>query len=219
MFYLLNSPFLFYYHPSPTAMKNTQNDLTDFKEHLHAECTYRMADETMDEFVSRMTKIALKDKDVLIPYGKLDNNVYIVNTGILRYVYFDGVKEITFGFALPGTMMISYYPFYKNEPSFFQIEACGRATVMKITKQSFDELTMQSNDFARWIIRLSAAQLWHYEQKLSVVNGDAKERLESLFKNRPEIIENVSSRIVASYIGIIPSSLSRLKSKLMKKSR
>ncbi len=193
------------------------DDLDELKQHLHAECTYRMSDETMDEFVGLMSEIELKDKEVLMPYGKIDTNIYIVKEGILRYAYFDGLKEATFGFALPGTLMISYYPFYKNEPSFFQIEACGKASVMKISKSSYDELTLRSNDFSQWVIRLSVAQLWHYEQKLAVVNGDSRERLESLFKNRPEIIENVSSRILASYIGIIPSSLSRLKRQLMKK--
>jgi CRP-like cAMP-binding protein len=194
-------------------------DLNELKELLNGECTYRMKDETMDRFVELMSGMELKDKEVLVPYGRFDSNIYIVREGIFRYVYFDGTKEVTFGFALPGTLMISYYSFYKHESSFFQIEACCRSSVMKISKADFDELTERSNDFARWMLRLSAAQLWHYEQKLAVVNGGAGERLEALFKKRPEIIENVSSRILATYIGIIPSSLSRLKRQLMKKQR
>jgi CRP-like cAMP-binding protein len=199
-------------------MPDMDENLNELRELLHAECTYRMKEETMDEFTGLMTEIELKDKEILVPYGKFDNNIYIVREGILRYVYFDGDKEVTFGFALPGTLMISYYSFYKRESSFFQIEACCHSSVMKVAKADFDELTERSNDFALWMLRLSAAQLWHYEQKLAVLNGEAGERLESLFKNRPEIIENVSSRILASYIGIIPSSLSRLKRQIIKKS-
>jgi CRP-like cAMP-binding protein len=190
----------------------------EFRKLLHAECTYRMKEETMDEFIGLMSEMELKNKEVLVPYGKLDNNVYIVRSGILRYAYFDGAKEVTFGFALPGTVMISYYAFYKHEPSFFQIEACCPSSVMKISKAAFDSLTERSNDFALWMLRLSASQLWLYEKKLAVVNGEAKDRFESLLRLRPEIIDTVSSRILASYIGIIPSSLSRLKRQFKKKS-
>ncbi len=69
----------------------------------------------------------------------------------------------------------------------------------------------QSSDFARWIAWLSMAQLWIYEKKLAVVNGDAKERFEALLENRPDIIENVSSKSIASYIGVTPEYLSVLK--------
>ena len=183
---------------------------------LHAECTYRMREETMDELLALLTEMELKKNEVVVPYGKFDQSIYIVKSGILRYVYFDGLKEVTFGFALPGTLMISYYSFYKRETSFFQIEACSPSVVMKLSKADFDTLTEQSNDFAKWMLRLSAAQLWHYEKKLTVVNGSAKERFESLLKLRPEIIENVSLKTIASYIGITPPSLSRLKREFKK---
>lgn len=194
-----------------------ENDLNELKRLIHEECTYRMSDQTMETFVGLMSEAEIKNKGVLVPYGKLDNNVYVVKSGICRYVYFDGMKEVTFGFALPGTLMISYYSFYRREPSFFQIEACCDSVVMKITKTDFETLIDRSNDFAKWILRLQVAQLWHYEKKLSVVNGEAKERFISLLQKRPEVIENVSSKIIASYIGITPPSLSRLKRAFKKK--
>ena len=52
--------------------------------------------------------------------------------------------------------------------------------------------------------------------KNSVINGDAKERFLSLVKNRPEIMEKVPLKFVASYLGITQSSLSRLKKAVMK---
>jgi CRP-like cAMP-binding protein len=170
-----------------------------------------MSDETMDMFFGLMTEVELKGGEPLIPYGRFDDNVYILKRGIMRTVYFDGLKEITYSFALPGTMMISYHSYYMRTPSFFQLEACCDSVLMKITKREFVQLMQQSNDFAQWIIWLSAAQLWIYEKKLSVVNGDAKERFESLVKNRPEIIEKVSAKIIASYIGITPQYFSKLK--------
>ncbi len=194
--------------------------MEDLKKHLLGECTYRIADETLDKFVGLMTESReLKTGEALIPYGKFDNNVYVLRSGIIRSVYFDGLKETTHAFAMPGTVVISYYSFYMREPSFSQMEACCDSVVMKITKDKFEELIRQSHDFAQWMMWMSMSQLWFYEKKRTVLNGDAKERFESLVRNRPEIIEKVQAKIIASYIGITPQYLSTLKRQFMLKSR
>lgn len=178
---------------------------------LDAECGYRMKDETMDRFLGSMTEFNLKRNKVLIPYNECDSNVYVVKEGIVRVAYFDGFKEKTFGFALPGSLMISYYSFLKGRPSFSKYEACCDSVVMKIPKAKFTELVYHSHDFSTWMMFMSLEQLLFHERKLEVVNGDAREQFEALIDNRPEIIENVSSKIIASYIGITQQYLSTLK--------
>jgi CRP-like cAMP-binding protein len=172
-----------------------------------------MKEETMERFLGLMTELPeLKTGEPLIPYDRYDNNIYVLKSGIIRSVYFDGIQERTFAIAMAGTVMISYYSFYRREPSYFQLEACCDATVaMKISKSAFVNLIKESNDFAQWILWMSVGQLWFYEKKLAVVNGDARERFESLLRNRPEIIEKVPAKIIASYIGITPQYLSKLK--------
>jgi hypothetical protein len=82
---------------------------------------------------------------------------------------------------------------------------------MKVSKAAFLGLAERSHDFSQWMMHMSLEQLYFHEKKLDVVNGTARERFESLLDNRPEIVENVSSRVLASYIGIAPEYLSRLK--------
>ncbi len=188
------------------------------KQLLNKECDRRLSEQALDAFTGLMSEMKLKNHQPLISYGQFDDNVYVVKDGILRFVYFDGLKEMTFGFSTPGTVIIQYHSFYRREPSFFQIESCGRSTVMKVSRADFEELKTTSDNFLQWMFRIQAAQLWLYEKRLAVVNGSAKERLESLVRQRPEILEKVSSKVIASYIGVTPSSLSRLKRELRKKS-
>ncbi len=178
---------------------------------LNAECGYRMKDETMDMFLDSMTEMKLKRNQPLIDYGECDSNIYVVRKGILRVAYFDGFKEITWGFALPGTVLISYYSFCKGNPSFSKLAACCESVVMKVPKAQFLNLASTSHDFAQWMMFMSLDELMFHEKRLEIVNGDANERFESLIEKRPEILENVSSRILASYIGITPEYLSKLK--------
>lgn len=188
-----------------------------FKKILNAECSYQMRDETMNSFLELMTEIEMKRGKAIIPYGEVDNNVYIIKQGIARNIYFDGFNERTFAFGMPGTPLISYYSFYHGEPSFSQWETCCDSVIMKISKAKFLGLANRSHDFAEWMMFMSIGQLFFFERKREVMNGTAKERFKALIENRPEIMENVSQKIIASYIGITQSYLSTLKKELEQK--
>ena len=185
--------------------------MEELKKQLNAECSYKMKDETMDMFLGSMTEFELKANEILVPYGGFDSNVYILKSGIIRGAYFNGFKEMTFAFGTAGSMLISYYSFNKHDPSFFKLEACCESVFLKMPKPKFVELSRRSHDFAQWVMWMSIEQLWLNEKRLAIVNGDAKERFEAFVKNRPEIIEKVPMKYIASYIGITPQYLSYLK--------
>jgi CRP-like cAMP-binding protein len=179
-----------------------------------------MRDETMDEFLGLMTEVNFKRNKPVIDYNQFDDNIYVIKKGILRIAYWDGFNEMTRAFAAEGSVLISYYSFYKREASFFKLEACCDSVLMKVSKTQFLDLVSRSHDFATWVMWMQMWQLWLYEKKMAIINGDAKERFEALILARPEIMENVSSRNIASYIGVTPIYLSKLKrafSHLLKK--
>lgn len=193
-----------------TAMDN----MNDLKELLAKECDYKLPDNIMDRFLGMMDEIQIKAKELLIRGGVFDDNIYFLKEGIMCDRYFDGNIEKTHVFSLPGTMMISLHSYYMRIPAFFHVEACCDSTVMRITKKNFDKLTDEYHEFAKWITRMLFCQLYFFEMKLALIHGSAKERFISLIKNRPEIIANCSNAIIASYLGITQSYLSRLKKRL-----
>jgi CRP-like cAMP-binding protein len=175
------------------------------------ECEYRMQDETIDRFIGLMTEVQLKRHQVLMSYNTVDDSFYMVKQGLIRTVYFDGFKEVTFAFAPPGTPKISYYSYVRGLPSFYKYVACCDSVVVKMSKAQFTNLMKESHDFTQWVTSVFLAQFFWYEKKREVMYGDARERFEALIINRPEIRENVSDRIIASYIGVSPQYLCKLK--------
>lgn len=178
---------------------------------------YRMQDETMEKFLSLMTPVRLKNKESLIPYGKSDNNLYIVKEGIIRFAYLDDAKDKTYAFAAPGTLMICS-SFYNNYPSFFNYEACCESVVMKMTKADFEELLKESDDFKNWMLRMSLEQIWDLEKKAVLTSGTAKERFKTTITDRPVLLEKVPVKVIASYIDVSPQYMSTTKNDFMKKS-
>lgn len=191
------------------------------KKKLNATCDYCMSDETLDRFFKLTSEVRLKNQESLIPYGKLDSNIYVVKEGIIKLYYLDSIGDKTFAFATAGDMIICYCSYFMGTPAIFNYESIGDSVVMKVPKEKFDELISQSNDFKSWLLRISLGQLWCWENKWTRINGSAKERFETFMedciKNRPELLQKVPSKVIASYIGIIPSSLSRLKRQLRPK--
>ena len=54
------------------------------------------------------------------------------------------------------------------------------------------------------------------EKKLSLIHGLALERYKSVLENRPELIESVTNKVLASYLDITPQHLCRLKKQIDK---
>jgi CRP-like cAMP-binding protein len=190
--------------------------LDDFRRTLKAEGTFGPSDELLDRIIDMTEPVALKPGEVLIGYGQFDTNVYIVKEGILQLLYFDGEKEVTFGFAFPGTVLLSPHSFYMGKPALMQVESCRIASaVMKIDKSRFEKLLEESHEFARWMLNLAIGQIYTSELKVTYVSGSAEDRYKSLLKIRPDIITSVSANRLASYLGITPSWMCKLRKKLL----
>lgn len=181
------------------------------KELLAKECSYRLPDAVMDDFLSMGERLRLKAKDVIIRRGETNRDIYVLEEGILRNCYFDGGRDVTVGFGLPGTLVIDMHSYYMRRPAIYQVDACCESVVLWFRKKDFDGLLARSHEFALWMLSMEMTQLYCYEMKHEVINGDAKERFEKLIRNRPEIIKKVPLRMIASYLGITQAYLSRLR--------
>ena len=87
------------------------------KELLANECSFRPSGKLLDELLAPAESIELKKNEVLIMSGRLDPNVYIVKSGVMRYSYMNGIREVTFAFALPGSVMIAMHSYYAHLPN------------------------------------------------------------------------------------------------------
>ncbi|HIZ87346.1 MAG TPA: Crp/Fnr family transcriptional regulator [Candidatus Coprenecus pullistercoris] len=190
----------------------------DLKQLLREEGNFGPSDSILEEFLGRMEEVRIKPRHRLIEYGSVNSDIYCVKEGIIRLFHMEEHREITFGFATPGTVFLSPHSYYMLKPAFLMAETCkSAATVLRMSKSTFDTMIDSFPEFAKWMFNLSMGQLYSCERKLSLINGTAKDRYLSVLKNRPEIIEAVPGNILASYLGVTPQYLCHLKSVLLGK--
>lgn len=190
--------------------------MEEFKKALADEAPYKLSEKMMDYFCSCMEEISLKRYDVIVKAGDVNGDIYFVNEGVVRRTYVDGEKVVTTAFALKGTMIISWHSYCFGLPAYHQFEACCPATVMKITKEKFDELINSSHEFSLWALNMLQCALYYHEFRTRLMKGSPKDRYESLIKGRPEIIQKVPLGIIASYLGVTQSHLSRMRNQIAK---
>lgn len=191
--------------------------MEELKRLLNMECDRTMSSEEWDDVLSLAAEIHLKKGEVIINPGEVKPDVYIVKEGIIRGVNYMNSREKTFCFGLPGTIFNSRFSFYKDLPSYLQIEACCRSVVLQIKRSDYISLTDRSHAFAVWALHYAWSEQFLEENRdLTIYNGSARERYMHLLRTKPAIVKGVSQRIIASYLDISPEHLSRIKADLLR---
>ncbi len=185
------------------------------KQLLNEEGKYKLSADIMDKFLAKADLIVLKKDQAVVDEGEVNKDIYIVKDGIIAYTYMDGSDERCYAFALPASIIFSSASYYMGEPSFYRIVACTQTELLHVSQRDYDEMIRTYPEFAQYVLSIAINQLYLIERKNIVINGTTTEKFQQLLKNRPEIVRSVTSKLIASYLGITQQHLCRLKRQLM----
>lgn len=166
------------------------------------------------DLLSESQSIAVPAKTTLLEEGKVADRLYLIRKGCLRLFFYNEGKDITFQFFFEGDFVASFDSLYKRTPSLFGLESIEPSELAVIGREEFYSLINNN---------LQARQL--YEEKiidrfrayqclfLSRIKNTPQQRYEELLKEYPTIIQRVPQHYIASYLGITPVSLSRIRNR------
>lgn len=187
-----------------------------FKKILRKESEFPVSDYILDLFISESEIVYAKKEEKLISIGSKSEWLWVIKEGIIRFYGFENGKDRTYAFGLPATVFMSKHAFVKGLPDQFEMEACIPSVLLRISKKKVEELVKKEHEFAIWLLYLSWEELFFQEKKNSTVaNGTALNRIQMLYKERPEIITKVKQKHIASYLGISFEYYTRLKKQIL----
>ena len=153
-------------------------------------------------------------KTILLVAGDISKHIFFVKKGCLREWFNKDGKDITIQFFFEDQAVASIDSFLNNEPSLFTIESIEPSVVVSISKESFEYIKQISPEFKDRLQDYLFQRFRTYAQLfLSRIKDSPKERYDDLLHNRPDIIQRVPQHHIASYLGITPISLSRIKNR------
>ena len=151
----------------------------------------------------------LKRRVILHYTDVVCDNVYFIESGIIRYFQLKDGEEVTGQFFFEGGWYTDLDSFLSNSNSKQTAQAIESSSLLFISKQDLGKLYKEVPQFER-IGRILVEQAFIGLRKKTdnLMLLDAKERYLSLLKHRPKVIRRIPQHYIASYLGIKPQSLS-----------
>ncbi len=114
--------------------------------------------------------------------------------------------------------MTDLYSFLTNEPSIYNIDAIEDSELVLITKSASDELRKKSPQYQEFIFQATSEAYIQLQRWItSTISLSLDERYKELIANSPDIVQRVPQHMIASYMGMNPETLSRVRKRIFLK--
>ena len=167
-------------------------------------------------FRSIFKEMHIKKGDFFLKAGEINNKLGFVNKGLIRYFVYKNDDESTIEFTSEGEFIAEYQSFLDNSEAIQYIQAIEDTTLLVTDNDSIQQLynkTKHGNLIGRLVIEYRYNHLM--KQLLSIYMHDPEQRYRNFIKVYPDLIQRVPQYYIASYVGVKPQSLSRIRKRIV----
>ncbi len=197
---------------------------------IRARTMEKMHKQKIREFLNRV--VAVPDEDwllfdnrlryktftkghLLTRSGEVENFMYFITEGVTRIFHFNDDIEYTLRFNFPISVFNSYASYISRTPSLINVEALTDIKVFRISYVDMQSLYEESKTGERMGRRM--IELLYVQREIKEIQMHSKTAEDyycELVQNNDELVQKIPQKHLASYLGITPESLSRIKRNL-----
>lgn len=154
----------------------------------------------------------------LLKEGQVAKDAFLVIKGGIRKYYVENGEEITTGFYTEFQSVVNFESISNNSPSKYYFTCIEDSIIAIMNSKKENELYKKFPRFGE-VCRIELEKiLGESQEKLSIfINSNSKERYLNLLEERPNLINRVPQYQLASYLGIKPETLSRIRKRISMK--
>jgi CRP-like cAMP-binding protein len=185
----------------------------------YIQTSIQMPTDIATQIAEKFEHIEVAKNDFLHLENKPCNYTYILQMGYVRSFVHDGDgQEVTVHIYRPFTIVNDALAFFKRQPVTENIQAL---TDCDMWRMSYEDVQTnfhgipQFREFGRMMLITNLATM--KQRTLTMIKDSAEVRYKNLLEQHPEIFMNVPLKIIASYLGITDTSLSRIRKELTHK--
>ncbi len=173
--------------------------------------------ERFEEFVAIGKDKTLMCSDYFIKSGEIPFKIAFIRKGLFRYVYTnDKGDEFTKAIMTENNFISSYSAMVLGKPSYFSIEALEDSQIMEIKWNNFQELLEKNIFWLKFLMKfLEKGYMIKEKRERELLLLDAEARYKDFLIEFPGIEQRIKQGIIASYLGIQPETLSRIRRKIV----
>lgn len=179
------------------------------------EKTFKLTDRDWQIFSSKLTRQEFPKKHILLKAGQIENYLSFIETGIIRFYIPKEENDLTFTFVFGNNFVSGYDSFLTRTQSTYHIETLTKTILWRLTYNDLQAIYNET-EIGNVIGRQASEELFLKKSKreLSLLNETAEQRYRNLFTEQPHLIQNIPLKYIASYIGVTPQALSRIRKRI-----
>lgn len=187
------------------------------KEALKAFTTHfaPLPDEEFEQYAAMFRPVQVRRLDHLFREGDNVKSLYYVHTGVLRGYYLKDGVEHTCNFFFAPYMMTDLFSVREDKPTIMNVQALKDTECYEVDFAELEKLAYQNPNLLRVFFKMyeHLFQL-SIQRQISFIYETPRERYVNLFKERPNVIAEIPQHYIASYLGIQPETLSRIRKRI-----
>ena len=158
-------------------------------------------------------------KEFLLQAGAVAKHINFIHSGALKAYYLD-IKsdENIIMLAVDDWWITDMYSFTSGSPAMQFISAIEDSKIFQLQKNDFDQLLVKVPAFERFFrILMQNAYVREQLRVIQNLSMPAEERYLNFLKKYPQLVQRVTQKQIASYIGVSPEFLSAMRRRMQKK--
>lgn len=165
---------------------------------------------------SSFKNLSTKKNEYLVKLGAKTQHLYFISSGYVRCFYVDEEgNEITTDILNPKNFVTSFESFMKKEVSNMSLQCITPCELLSISKQDHENLYFKVRQWSWFCQGIYEKSIMKMQNRINILQSlSASERYSTLLKHQRDIALNASVKHLASYLGIKPQSLSRIRKEI-----
>lgn len=162
------------------------------------------------------SEIRFSKGDYLLRSGETEKYLYYLESGMVRIFHYDFQKdkEKIVDFIFPKQFCLSYESFRDSMPSVLELQAISDVSAYRINKQLFDTL-MKDEKFVYAKAQIMEELFVQKARKeIQFLTQSPEQIYKELIEKEPYLVQKLPLKYIASYIGITPQALSRIRRRI-----
>ena len=177
-----------------------------------------LTNEEINFLREQLEVLEIPKNEFLLKEGQISKAFFFNLDGFIRLFYNKDGQEKTAYFFAPGTFISAYESYTKQIPSTLNLQAIESSKVVKVGLETAQNLLHYSPKFAELARIAMESELVSYQKMVAnLLTLRPEERYLQLLQDHPALFLRVPQQYIASYIGVSPETLSRIKKRKAEK--
>ncbi|MET0244486.1 MAG: Crp/Fnr family transcriptional regulator [Flavitalea sp.] len=175
----------------------------------------RLTDGQLDDLCTKLIVKQVKKGEFIVRAGEVSRFVSFMNYGLARLFYTVDGKDISVAFFNPGDYIAEYESFLTRAPAQLSIEALADTEIVDLGYDDMQGLYKKHDAFQEFGRRISECLFINLNQRnTALLSLSPEDRYRHMIANQPALMQIVPQYMLASYIGVTPEHLSRIRRKM-----